>query len=136
MGAERSNAGIREGLVLDAGGLITFERAEKQAPAFIEQAMELGEEIIIPASALAQAWRGGPRSARLARLIGGSESDPLDETRAKEVGERLGSRDKVDIADAHVVCCALEHDAVLVTSDPEDANALTEPDERLTIVSV
>jgi hypothetical protein len=136
MGAEGSDAGVREGLVLDAGGLIAFERAEKQVVAFIEQALDLGEEVIVPASALAQAWRGGSRSARLARLIASAESDPLDEARAKEVGERLAGRDKADIADAHVVCCALDRDAALVTSDPADVQALADPAEQLTVVSV
>jgi predicted nucleic acid-binding protein len=62
--------------------------------------------------------------------------DPLDEPRAKEVGERLGSRGKADIADAHVVCCALDLDADLITSDPDDIEALAEPKENLTLVSV
>lgn len=123
-------------LVLDAGALIAFEHAGVQTAGFLNQAIEEGEEILIPASALAQVWRGGPRSARLARLVAGSESDPLDEARAKEVGERLGRRDKVDIADAHVVCCALDRDADLVTSDPDDMEALVGSGESLTVVAV
>lgn len=98
--------------------------------------IEGDEEILIPTSALAQVWRGGPRSARLARLIAGSYCDDLDEARAKEAGERLGSRDKSDIADAHVVCCALDHDAELVTSDPADMRALAAPGEPLVLVSI
>ena len=47
-------------------------------------------------------------------------SDPLDEARAKEVGERLGDRDKADVADAHVVCCAIEREAELLTTDRDD----------------
>jgi hypothetical protein len=116
--------------------LIAFERAERRVAGFIEEAMELGKEITIPASALAQVWRGGPRAARLAHLIDGSESDPLDESRAKEVGERLGSRDKADIAAAHVICCALDHDAAVITSDRDDIEALAEPKEHLTLVSI
>jgi hypothetical protein len=92
--------------------------------------------VVIPASALAQVCRGGPRSASLAQLIASAESDPLDDARAKEVGERLGNRDKADLADAHVVCCALEYRATLITSDPDDMKGLTEPGERLTVVSV
>jgi predicted nucleic acid-binding protein len=69
-------------------------------------------------------------------LIAGSLSDPLDEARAKEVGERLGNRGKVDIADAHVVCCAIEFDAELLTADRDDIEALAEPEERLTVVSL
>jgi hypothetical protein len=135
MGTKGSETGFRKGLVLDAGALIAFERAESQVAGFIEEAMKLGEEITIPASALAQAWRGGPRAARLARLIDGSESDPLNELRAKEIGERLGSRDKSDLADAHVVCCALKRNAALVTSDRGDIEALAEPTEKLVLVS-
>lgn len=92
--------------------------------------------LVIPASALAQVWRGGPRSASLARLIAAAESDSLDERRAKEVGERLGSRGASDVADAHVVCCALEHRAAVITSDPDDMEALASADERLTLVPV
>lgn len=136
MGTKGSKARFRQGLVLDAGALIAFERAEVHVAAFIEEVLELGEEVTIPASALAQAWRGGPKAARLSRLIGGSHSDPLDEFRAKEVGERLGSRNANDIADAHVVCCTLGQNAALVTSDPADATALVEPGEDLTLVAV
>lgn len=122
--------------VLDAGALIAFERSEEQIDAFLEEVIEEGDEILIPASVLAQVWRGGPRSARLARLMAGSISDILDEARAKEVGERLGRRDKADIADAHVVCCALERDAELVTSDPEDMEGLADLAENLVLVSI
>jgi hypothetical protein len=122
--------------VLDAGALIAFERFEEQVDAFLEELIEEGDEILIPASALAQVWRGGPRSARLARLMAGSKSDVLDEARAKDIGERLGRRDKADIADAHVVCCALDCDADLIASDPEDMEALIAPNENLVLVSV
>jgi hypothetical protein len=98
--------------------------------------IEEGEEILIPSSALAQVWRGGPRSARLVRLIAGCQSDSLDEARAREVGERLGSRGRSDIVDAHVVCCAVDRGADLVTSDPDDMKALAEPTERLVLISV
>ncbi len=131
-GASEAKGGA---LVLDAGALIAFERFEDQIDAFLEEAIKVGEEIVIPASAFAQVWRG-PRSARLARLMAGSKSDALDEVRAKQVGERLGRRDKADVADAHVVCCALERDAELITSDPDDMEALIEAGENLVLVSV
>jgi hypothetical protein len=132
-GASEAEGGA---FVLDAGALIAFERSKEQIDALLDEAIEEGDEILIPASALAQVWRGGPRSTRLVRLLAGCQSDPLDEARAKEVGERLGSRGKSDIADAHVVCCALDRDGDLVTSDPEDMEALTRPGEHLTLVSV
>jgi len=70
------------------------------------------------------------------RLISAGKIDPLDEQRAKEIGERLSRRDKADIADAHVVCCALDRDADLITSDPDDMEALAGPGEHLTLFSV
>lgn len=137
MGKERTEASVPGDLVLDAGALIAFEREEEDMVAIIDQAANIEASILIPASALAQAWRGGgPRSARLARLIAGTESDALDEARAKEVGERLGVHSATDVADAHVVCCALAQPAALVTSDPDDMKALAEPGEGLTVVSV
>jgi predicted nucleic acid-binding protein len=136
MGKKGNGEGSQGAFVLDAGALIAFERFEERIEAFLEEVIEGDDEILIPASALAQVWRGGPRSARIARLLAGSESDPLDEARAKEVGERLGDRDKADIVDAHVVCCALDHIAIVVTSDPDDIEALAEPGESLTLVSV
>jgi hypothetical protein len=102
----------------------------------IQEAAELGLLVTVPASVLAQVWRGGSTAAFLARLLAGCEGDPLDEGRAKEVGERLGARATADIADAHVVCCALEHRAAVATSDPVDMKALTNPGERLAVIAV
>lgn len=132
-GASEATGGA---FVLDAGALIAFERFDNWIDALLEEIVEGDGAILIPTSALAQVWRGGSRSARLVRLIAGSHSDPLDEIRAREVGERLGSRDKADIADAHVVCCAIERDADLLTADRDDIEALVRPGERLTVVSV
>ncbi len=132
-GASETAGGV---LVLDAGALIAFERSEERIHALLDEVIEGDEEILIPASALAQVWRGGPRSALLARLVSAGEVDALDEARAREVGERLGSRDRDDVADAHVVCCALDHDAALITSDAEDMAALSGPVENLLVVSV
>jgi predicted nucleic acid-binding protein len=99
-------------------------------------AIALAFQVVIPASALAQAWRGGPRSASLARLIDASEVDSLDEERAKEVGLRLGLRGASDVSDAHVACCAAEHRATIATSDPEDIRALAMPGEHVALIPV
>lgn len=128
--------GLAGDVVLDAGALIAFERGGMRFAAFALHGAELDATVVIPASVLAQVWRGGPRSARLAQLIAGCESDSLDEDRAKEVGKRLGGRVATDIADAHVVCCAVEREAAVVTSDPNDIEALVEPGEQTLVVSV
>ena len=104
--------------------------------ALVEDALVFASRLIVPASALAQAWRGGPRSASLARLIDAGEIDPLDEVRAKEVGIRLGARRASDVADAHVVCCAVEHRAEVATSDPDDIRALADIGKPLALIPV
>ncbi len=126
----------RGAFVLDAGALIAFERGDRRIRGLLTIAGKTRERILVPASVLAQVWRGGSRSAVISRLVSAGEVDLLDEPRAKEVGERLGRRDKADVADAHVVCCALERDAELITSDPDDMEALVEVGEDLVLVSV
>jgi hypothetical protein len=139
-GNDKGSGGAAEtpegALVLDAGALIAFERGDRRIRALLMLADKTRDGILVPASALAQVWRGGARSAPLVRLIAAGKVDSLDELRAREVGERLGRRDKSDIADAHVVCCALDRDADLITSDPEDMEALAGPGEEFTLVSV
>jgi hypothetical protein len=97
---------------------------------------EYGFEVQIPSSALAQVWRGGSRSAVLARLVDASRVDSLDERRAKQIGERLGARERTDVVDCHVVCCALEWGAMVATSDGDDIRILADPDESLALIAV
>lgn len=104
--------------------------------AMAEQAREHGGDTVIPASVLAQVWRGGPKAARLARIVAGSDIDSLGEDRAKEIGVRLGAQGGKDIADAHVASCAIEHRAVVATSDRDDIEALLEPDEPVRLIAV
>lgn len=139
-GNDKGSGGASEApggaLVLDAGALIAFERGDRRIRGLLMVAGKTRDGILVPASALAQVWRGGARSAPLVRLIAAGKVDPLDELRAKEIGERLGCCDKADIADAHVVCCALDRDADLITSDPDDMEVLAGPGEHLVLVSV
>jgi predicted nucleic acid-binding protein len=134
MGAQGNGEGAEPRFVFDAGALIGFERGSEMMSVILAEAEAFGDDIVIPASALAQVWRGGGKAARLSRLIDAFEVDPLDEGRAREVGQRLGARGGRDVADAHVVCCAAEHDAVIVTSDPDDTEALIEPGESIELI--
>jgi predicted nucleic acid-binding protein len=136
MGAQRTGQGVSRDLVLDAGALIAYERGDLEARDTVRRAIATYAEIVVPASVLAQAWRGGPRSAPVARLLEGLDIDPLDKERAKEVGVRLGARDRTDVTDAHVVCCAVERQAAIVTSDPNDMAALTETGEPISLIPV
>lgn len=136
MGSQGTQEGVGRRLILDAGALIGFERDNRIVAAIIEEAQERGGRTVIPASVLGQVWRGGPRAARLAKLVAGSDVDALEEGRAKEIGERLSGRDGSDVVDAHVVCCAVERHAAIVTSDLEDTEALISPDEKIELIRV
>jgi predicted nucleic acid-binding protein len=117
------------GLVLDAGALMALERRPIRLLVDLQRAHALGLPIRIPAGSLAQAWRGGQRSAALARLLKHSCSVvQVDERSAREIGEfiarvRMSRRAKPDIADAHVALVTRATRSLVWTSDPEDMKA-------------
>lgn len=123
-------------LVFDAGALIGIERHDRVLWALLAEARERGTDMVVPASVLAEAWRGCPRSAPVARLLEACTVDSLDESRAKEIGVRLGARDRSDVPDAHVVSCALAREALVATSDSGDLTALCDADEPLPLIAV
>ena len=123
------------GLVLDAGALQALERRNVRLLFDLKRAGELGLPIRIPAGSLAQSWRGGPRSASVARLL----RHPctivqVDERSAKEIGEflahlRLPGDEKPDVVDAHVALVARATRSLVWTTDPSDmARYQVDPD--------
>lgn len=112
-------------LILDAGALIGLDRGVSRVLALLRGAGEDGLGLAIPASVVGQVWRGGSRSARLARLLaGGHLVDPLDLDRGRGIGELLANARTTDVVDAHVVLLAQELHSPIVTSDPDDLSAL------------
>ncbi len=114
------------GLTLDAGALLGLDRQSARVLALLDLARSHGRDLHIPAAVVAQTWRGGPRSARLARLLNSADVTvvPLDARRARAVGVLLATSKTSDVADGSVVVCAREYDDVVVTSDPGDLRAL------------
>ncbi len=114
------------GLVLDAGALQALERRNIRLLADLKRAGELELPIRIPAGCLAQSWRGGPRSASLARLLKHSCAVvQVDERSAKQIGEflsylRLPESEKPDVVDAHVALIARATKSVVWASHPDD----------------
>lgn len=123
---------VVSGLTLDAGALIGFERRSARVTQLLRTARDEHLDIRIPVAVVAQVWRGGPRAARVARLLGASDVEivPLNDVRARAVGRLLGGRSSTDVVDASVVVCALEHADAVVTSDPDDLRRL-DPTLRL-----
>jgi hypothetical protein len=112
----------RRGLTLDAGALIQLERGDARVRSLLRRAVEQGLSVSVPAGVVAQAWRGGPRQARVARLL----ADPnvhvavLDDPTARAVGLLAGRSGHTDVVDVSVVLCALERDDTVITTDPGD----------------
>jgi len=122
-------------LVLDTGALMALESRDRRVATLIQGARELGASIIIPAGALAQAWRDGARQARLAALLGNRTVSVADLTaiRAKAAGKLCGERRTADVIDASVVLLARQTGGLVATSDADDLRLL---DPHLDVVQV
>jgi len=120
------------GVTLDAGALIALDRADRRVIALLARAAQLGARVTVPATALAQAMREPARQARLSRLVRQPKTrvEPLEAASATQVGLLLAASRTSDIADAHVVICAKQHDDVIVTSDAVNLRRL-DPNARI-----
>ena len=78
------------GVTYDSGALIAAERGER--PMWARHRALLLRRVVptVPASVLAQCWRGTPRQAQLARLLAGCEVEVLDDSRARATGTLAG----------------------------------------------
>lgn len=123
------------GFTLDAGPLIGLDKNDRGVITLLTRAYEAGARVTVPASALAQAMRNPARQVRLARLLKQRTTDvvPLDRADARLVGRLLATRPSNDIADAHVVVCALRAGQPVVTADPKDLRRL---DPTVRIVAI
>jgi hypothetical protein len=122
-------------IVLDAGALIAFERADSRMRALCRDALRTGAKLVIPAGALGQAWRDPARQVRLGALARGPTTvvPPLDRLLAEAAGILCGRTHTSDVIDASVVLLARRERAVVVTTDPDDLRRL---DPNLALVSI
>lgn len=81
------NSGTR-GVTLDTGALLALERGDAFMRGILKRALEQDLRIHVPAGVIAQTWRGGPRQARIARLLADPvvTVDVLDDVTARAVG--------------------------------------------------
>lgn len=103
--------------------------------ALLARAFETDAVVTVPAAALAQAIRRPERQVRLARLVRnpGTRVVALDRVDAVSVGRLLAASGTADIADAHVVLCALRSGQRVITSDPDDLRHLDAAIEVITV---
>ena len=123
------------GLTLDTGALIAMEAGSPRMAVLVEQAIAAGAELAIPAGVVAQAWRGGARQVRIAKLLQLQVTSivALDAKLALRVGARCASARATDVVDVSVAICARDRGHPVITSDPGDIAAI---DPALTLVPV
>ena len=119
-------------IVLDAGALIAFDRANERMRALVREASKANVRLIIPAGVLGQVWRGSPRQAALRALVKGPTTvvPALDQVLAEAAGALCGRAGSSDVVDASVVLLARREGGAVVTSDVDDLRRL-DPSVRL-----
>jgi hypothetical protein len=104
-------------LIYDTGGLVAAERRDRRVSALHDECLQAGLIPIVPATVLAQGWRGVSNQAGLASVLAGCGIDVLDEERARAVGVLAGTSAMADVVDVSVVECAVRHRGAVVTSN-------------------
>jgi hypothetical protein len=92
--------------------------------------------VLTSAGAVAQVWRAGRRQANLARVLLGVDVLPLDDVRAKKMGELLRENRTDDIVDAHVALLVQPDDHVLTSDEPDIKALLRTRRVKATIIRV
>ena len=113
-------------VVLDAGALIAFERADARMRELCREALRTGARLVIPAGVVGQVFRDGRRQVGLRALLKGrtTEVPALDQPLAEACGVLCGRSGTSDVIDASVAITARRERAVVVSSDPDDLRHL------------
>jgi hypothetical protein len=111
-------------IVLDTGALLALERDDRVMWLRLREAVRADVPVLVPVGALAEAWRGGPRQARLARAVSDLQASSFDDV-ALAAGELCGKAGTADVIDASVALVAARSAVTHVyISDPEDLRRL------------
>jgi predicted nucleic acid-binding protein len=113
-------------IILDSGAIIASERNDPTLAAILKAARKNRTPILVPATVVAETWRGPSTHARTAHLFGSVDSFPeLNEQSARQVGALLALSKTAAIVDGNVVAIAIAlRPAMIVTSDVHDVTHL------------
>ena len=111
-------------MILDAGLLVAFDRAERGARSFLAASVRADEALHTTAPVLAQVWRDGAQQARLAHIAKSMMVHPFAADDYTAVGRLLARSGTGDLVDAHLVVLAVRTGHGIVTSDVGDFIAL------------
>ena len=110
-------------MILDAGFLISIDRSDQTAHAFLTAASRSETALHTTHPVVGQVWRNGPRQARLAAFLKTITIHPLDDGRP--VGQLLAQTQTTDVVDAHLVITAVRLGDDILTGDPDDLTTLS-----------
>lgn len=131
-------------IIIDSGALIAIERGNQQIAGWIKEASSRTQPALLPTAVVAETWRGGQRSALIARAMAGCPLIPLDEELAKQAGLLLGQhatfvqqRQKSLVVDAIVVMTAVHSGGGrILTSDPGDIGTLADGYQQVQVEAI
>lgn len=113
------------GVTYDTGALLAAEANRRDLWAIHTRSLQRGDRPVVPAAVLGQAWRGGPQ-AQLSRLLRGCRIEDLNEPRARAAGVACTRARTRDVVDAAVVVGAAARSDVVVTSDLDDLQRISD----------
>lgn len=117
----------RPQLLLDAGALISAENHPAgKVIADCRLALLARRPALLPAVVFAQVWRASPRQHALSKVRQMCRALPFTPRTADDVGRLLGRSRTSDVVDASVIVAAIEHNATVLTSDPDDLTRLAD----------
>ncbi|WP_107064409.1 PIN domain-containing protein [Streptomyces sp. NRRL S-118] len=112
-------------IVYDTGALVAAERRRPDFLALHDELTAARIRPLVPVVVLAQAWRGGPQHG-ISRALKGCDIIPDTERLGRAAGVACAASRTSDVVDAIVVSLAVQHQAPVVTSDPEDLTHLAD----------
>jgi predicted nucleic acid-binding protein len=109
-------------IILDSGAIIASENNDPTLAALLKAARKNRTPILVPATVVAETWRGPKAHPRTAALFGSIDGFPeLNEQSARQVGALLAISKTAAIVDGNVVAIAIaQPPATIVTSDVND----------------
>jgi hypothetical protein len=113
-------------IILDSGAIIASENNDPTLAALLKAARKNRTPILVPATVVAETWRGPSTHPRTASLFGSVDGFPeLNEKSARQVGALLAISKTAAIVDGNVVAIAIAlPPATIVTSDVNDITHL------------
>ncbi len=111
-------------MILDSGAVIAWAGGDVRVRAILTGALELGLDVRIPVTVLAETLRGGPRDAPIHRVRNAVDVFPTAEQTARLAGRLLGQTGGTNTVDALVAAEAVLATADVLTSDADDLRAL------------